>query len=134
VKPAPEDKFSVTKRWTSRDLKPSFNDWLIQDNHAYGFDGRIFTCVNLETGKRKWKQGRYGTGQAILLAGQKRLIVLADDGQVALVAANPNSFEELGRFQAINGKTWNHPVVAHGRLYVRNAEEVACYELAPAAR
>jgi hypothetical protein len=50
-----------------------------------------------------------------------------------LLAANPQRQEELGRFQALNGKTWNHPVVAHGRLYVRNAEEMACYDLQPAA-
>jgi len=55
--------------------------------------------------------------------------VLSESGEVILLAANPEKLTELGRFQALNGKTWNHPVVAHGRLYVRNAEEIACYEL-----
>ena len=53
-------------------------------------------------------------------------------GDVALVEANPDRYKELGRFQAFEGKTWNHPVIAHGKLFVRNAEEAACYELKPA--
>jgi outer membrane protein assembly factor BamB len=126
--------FTVTKRWTSRNLKPSFNDFVLHDGHIYGFDGSIFTCVELKTGNRKWKKGRYGTGQVLLLADQPVLVVLSDQGQVVLVAANPNAFEELGQFQAIEGKTWNHPALAHGRLYVRNAEEMACYELTGGGR
>jgi outer membrane protein assembly factor BamB len=125
------DGYAVTKHWTSRNLKPSFNDFVLHDGHVYGFDGNIFTCVELKTGNRKWKKGRYGTGQVLLLADQPLLLVVSDQGQAVLVAANPNAFEELGQFQAVNGKTWNHPALAHGRLYVRNAEEIACYELTP---
>ena len=125
------DAWSVTKHWTSRNLKPSFNDFVLHDGHIYGFDGNIFTCVELKTGNRKWKKGRYGTGQVLLLADQPVLLVLSDQGQAVLVAPNPNAFEELGQLQALNGKTWNHPALAHGRLYVRNAEEIACYELTP---
>ncbi len=43
---------------------------------------------------------------------------------VVMLTANPDKHEELGRFQAIEGKTWNHPAVAHGCLFVRNAEEM----------
>jgi outer membrane protein assembly factor BamB len=57
------------------------------------------------------------------------LVVVTDEGEVVLVEANPKEHHEIGRFQAIEGKTWNHPVIAHGRLYVRNAEWLACYEL-----
>jgi hypothetical protein len=51
-------------------------------------------------------------------------------GEVILLAANPKRHEELGRFKALDGKNWNHPVIAHGRLYLRNANEMACYDLA----
>jgi outer membrane protein assembly factor BamB len=57
------------------------------------------------------------------------LVVVTDEGEVVLVAADPNEPKELGRFQALEGKTWNHPVIAHGRLYVRNVKGIAGHEL-----
>jgi outer membrane protein assembly factor BamB len=118
-----------TERWISRHMKPSFNDFVVYGNALYGFDGRVLSCIDLRTGRRRWKEGRYGSGQVLLLRDQPLLVVVTDEGEVALVAANPNEHQELGRFQAVEGKTWNHPVIAHGRLYVRNAQEIACYEL-----
>jgi outer membrane protein assembly factor BamB len=115
--------------WTSRSLKPSFNDFVVYGDAIYGFDGRQFTCVDLETGQRRWKGGRYGSGQVLLLADQPLLLVISEKGEAVLVAVDPKELHELGRFQAIQGKTWNHPVVVKGRLYVRNSEEFACYEL-----
>jgi outer membrane protein assembly factor BamB len=123
------DGWTVSPRWSARSLKPSFNDFVIHGDAIYGFDGGIFACIDVRTGERLWKDGRYEHGQALLLADQALLLVVAEDGQVVLLAANPDEHRELGRFQAIEGKTWNHPAIAHGRLYVRNGEEMACYEL-----
>lgn len=125
------DSWNVIPRWTSKDLKPEFPDFVVHRGHAYGFDVSIFCCIDLSTGKRCWKEGRYGRGQVVLLADQALLIVMAEDGKAVLLAADPERHQELGRFQALDGKTWNHPVIAHGRLYARNAKEIACYELAP---
>jgi outer membrane protein assembly factor BamB len=122
-------KWVAQERWASRALKPSFNDFVVHRGHAYGFDGAVFACIDLETGERRWKQGRYGHGQALLLADQELVLVISETGEAVLVAANPERHEERGKFPALRGKTWNHPVIAHGRLYVRNGEEMACYEL-----
>jgi outer membrane protein assembly factor BamB len=119
----------IEELWKSSQMKPEFPDFVVHGGHAYGFDGAIFACIDLSTGKRNWKGGRYGRGQVILLAEQKILLVISETGEAILLAANPNESQELGRFQAVNGKTWNHPVIAGGRFYVRNAEEMACYEL-----
>jgi outer membrane protein assembly factor BamB len=121
--------WQVVERWQSTQLKPEFPDFVVHEGYAYGFDVNIFACIDLATGKRCWKAGRYGRGQVILLADQGVLLVISETGEAVLLAANPKEQQELGRFQAVNGKTWNHPVIAHGRLYVRNAEEIACYEL-----
>ena len=86
-------------------------------------------CVDATTGKRRWKGGRYGSGQVLLVADKPVLLVITETGEAVLVAANPEKHDELGRFQAIEGKTWNHPTIVGRRLYVRNAEEMACYEL-----
>ena len=111
-------------------MKPEFNDFVLYNKHVYGFDGSIFACVDLETGQRQWKKGRYGSGQVLLLADAGQLLVISEKGEVVLVRANPEKLEELGRFSAIEGKTWNHPVLVGNRLYVRNAATAACYELA----
>jgi hypothetical protein len=123
--------WTAARRWASRRLKPSYNDFVVHDGSVYGFDGGTFCCIDLQTGGGRWRDGRYGHGQVLLLADQALLLVLAESGEAVLVAAKPERHEELGRFQALDGKTWNHPVLAHGRLYVRNGEEMACYKLRP---
>jgi outer membrane protein assembly factor BamB len=123
------DEWTTEERWTSNRLKPSFNDFVVHQRHIYGLDDGILTCVDLEGGTRIWKRGRYGHGQLLLLADQGLLLVLAENGEAVLASASPDGHEELGRFQAIEGKSWNHPVISHGRLYVRNAEEMAAYDL-----
>ncbi|MBI3410735.1 MAG: PQQ-like beta-propeller repeat protein [Planctomycetes bacterium] len=115
--------------WLSRAISPYFNDLVIDGGHLYGFDGGFFTCVSLEDGKKKWRARGYGAGQVLLLADQNLLLVVTEKGAVALVEATPDEHREIARFQAIEGKTWNHPVVAHGKLFVRNSEEAACFQL-----
>jgi outer membrane protein assembly factor BamB len=127
------DAWKTVPRWTSKNLRPEFPDFVVHEGHAYGFDVNIFCCVDLASGKRCWKEGRYGRGQVILLADQGLLVVISETGEAVLLSADPERQHELGRFQALEGKTWNHPVIAHGRLFARNAEEIACYDLAQAA-
>jgi outer membrane protein assembly factor BamB len=124
------DGWKVDERWTSNNLKPYFNDYVIHEGHAYGFDGNILACVDLADGTRKWKGGRYGNGQVVLLADQDLLLVISEEGELALVAATPDGFKEVaGRRPAIEGKTWNHPVVVGDRLFVRNGQEMAAFRL-----
>jgi outer membrane protein assembly factor BamB len=125
-------EWTVEERWTSNGLKPYFNDFVVHNGHAFGFDGSIMSSIDLADGKRKWKGGRYGAGQLVLLADQDLLLVLADEGDLALVSATPDEFRELARFKAIEGKTWNHPVLVEDILLVRNGEEMAAFRLATA--
>ena len=126
--------WTVEERWTSRGLKPYFNDYVVHDGHAFGFDGSIMAAVNLENGERAWKGGRFGHGQLVLLPDQDLLLVLSEEGELALVSATPEKFTEIARFKAIEGKTWNHPVLTGDVVLVRNGEEMAAFRLPTPAR
>jgi len=121
--------WTVEERWTSEGLNPYFNDFVVHDGHAFGFDGSSIACIDLKDGNRKWKGGSYGHGQLVLLSDQNLLLVLSEEGELALVGASPDQFEELARFPAIKGKTWNHPVLVDDILLVRNGEEMAAFRL-----
>jgi outer membrane protein assembly factor BamB len=114
--------------WENTQLKNKFTSSVLLGGHVYGLDETILACVDVNTGERKWKGGRYGYGQ-LLLAGN-HLIVLTESGDVVLVEATPQRHKELASFSAISGKTWNHPAISDGRLFVRNTTEMACFRIA----
>lgn len=125
-----DGKWKVVEDWATRGMKPEFNDFVLHEGFVYGFDGSIFGCIDVATGERQWKRGRYGNGQVLLLADAGQLLVLSEAGEIVLINASPDGLEEMAKYEAIQGKTWNHPVLVGNRLYLRNAEEAACYELA----
>jgi outer membrane protein assembly factor BamB len=115
--------------WTSRNLKPDFSDLVTHQGYIYGNDAGLLTCLDLKTGERMWKGGRYGKGQLLLLENAGLLLVAAEDGKVHLVRADPKEFVEVDSFKALAGKTWNHPVVVGDKLYIRNSQEAAGFQL-----
>jgi outer membrane protein assembly factor BamB len=124
------DAWTATEVWTCKDLKPYFNDFVEHEGYLYGFDGPIFSCIDLATGKKAWQKGRYGHGQVLLLADQGLMLVVSEKGELVLLQASPKNLVERAKIKALKGKTWNHPVLTGSKLLVRNDEEMACFELA----
>lgn len=114
-------------QWKGVSMKTQFNSVAALDGHLYGLDDGLLACVNADTGKRAWKDGRFGSGQS-LLAGNL-LLVQNERGSVHLCTATSDAFHELGSIPALSSKTWNHPTLAGRFLLVRNDREAACYEL-----
>jgi outer membrane protein assembly factor BamB len=126
-----ERGYTATRVWENRNLKNRFNSSVLHDGHIYGFDESIFACIDARTGERKWKAGRYGYGQALLVTGHgpARIIVITESGDLVLIDPSPSELKEIARFSAIEGKTWNHPALAEGILLVRNTREMAAFDL-----
>jgi outer membrane protein assembly factor BamB len=121
------DAFETRTVWANTRMKNKFGSSILYQGFIYGFDEAILTCIDAATGELKWKGGRYGYGQLLLASGH--LIISSESGEIALVKASPDKYQELARFQAIEGKTWNVPAIADGRLIVRNTTEMACFRI-----
>lgn len=113
--------------WTSRRIKTKFNTVVVEGPFAYGFDEGILVCVDLESGERMWKGGRYGYGQ-LLLVGEE-LLIQSESGDLIIMAADPSEQRVITKHPALSSKTWNHPAIGGDYLLVRNAEEAVCYRL-----
>ncbi|MEM9378526.1 MAG: PQQ-binding-like beta-propeller repeat protein [Planctomycetota bacterium] len=128
------DAWSIEDSWSSNRMRPSFNDFVVHEGHVYGYDQSILTCLELETGERAWRRGRYGFGQLVLLPDADALLIVAESGDLALVSTDPTAQSELGRVELLDGKTWNHPIVVGDRVYARNGETAVCSVLQGVAR
>lgn len=128
VKRSGAGEWNVEELWRFKNvMKTKMTNAVAYEGYVYGLDDAILSCVELETGRRQWKRGRYGHGQ-ILRVGDV-LLVLAESGEIALVELNPDRFKELANMPTIEGKTWNNPCLYGSYLLVRNGERAACYEL-----
>jgi outer membrane protein assembly factor BamB len=122
-----EGGFQVREVWRNIRMKNQFTSSVLHEGFIYGLDESILACLDAATGELKWKGGRYGYGQVLLASGH--LIVLGEEGDLVLVRAAPDRHQELARFPALEGKTWNHPAMSDAVLLVRNINEMAAFDL-----
>jgi outer membrane protein assembly factor BamB len=127
IQRATNGTWSAKRLWKTLRLKAKFANFTARDGFLYGLDDGILACLDAGTGEQRWKEGRYGHGQLILV--DALLLVTAENGEVVLLEVNPTGPRELGRFKAFTAKTWNSPALAGDRLYLRNDREAACFRL-----
>ena len=123
------DRFQAATVWETNRMKNKFASSVLIDGYIYGLDESILACIDAATGELMWKGGRYGYGQ--ILAAGDHLVVLTEHGELVLVRATPDGHQEVAGFDAIDGKTWNVPAMADGRILVRNARQMAAFDLSP---
>jgi outer membrane protein assembly factor BamB len=121
------ENLTATLVWESPRLKAKFTNPVLYDGFVYGLDDGVLVCLDPATGERRWRSGRYGHGQTLLVGN--RLLVTTEDGDVVLVEPTPEAHRELTRFTAFSQKLWNPPALAGRYLLVRTDTEAACYEL-----
>ena len=123
----PSEEYDVNILWETIQFKVKFSTIIYHDGYFYGLDDGIFACVSSADGTRQWKRGRYGHGQTLLISDV--LLVLTESGDIVLLEPDPEAHNELARFSAISGQTWNNPALAGNYLLIRNNREAACYRL-----
>ncbi len=135
VRRADDGMMATELVWDSRRLKTKFSNVVVHEGFVYGLHDRVLSCLDLRDGKKQWAGGRYGHGQILMV--DDLILVVGEMGEVALVEATPSEHRELGRFQALNDRTWNSPAIsipgdndAVAHLLLRNDQEAMCYGLA----
>jgi outer membrane protein assembly factor BamB len=123
-----DGRITPTLVWESPRLKAKFTNPVMHDGFVYGLDDGVLVCLDVTTGERRWRAGRYGHGQT-LLAGDV-LLVTTEDGDAVLVEPTPERHHELTRFTAFDGKTWNPAALAGRYLLLRTDKEAKLFELA----
>ena len=122
-----DGRFVATPRWQNTHLKVKFSSVVARDGFVFGLDENILVCLDLRSGNRRWKSGRYGYGQLILT--ENHILVLTENGDVVLCEATSERHHEVARLSVLNGRTWNHPALSGHTLLIRNDRTAACLKL-----
>src|SRR5262249_16225631 len=125
--------FQARTVYSGNQLKTHFSSNVRVDGHIYGFDGNqnnsFLTCLDVKTGQERWKER--GFDQGSILVGDRHLVVLSENGRLALIEPSPESYREKATWQVLQGQCWASPALAGTRLYVRNEKQLLCVDLSP---
>lgn len=120
----------ATEIWRNKNMRNHVNSGVLVDGHLYGYDESELKCLDWRTGAVKWAVRDYGKGS--LMTADGKLILYGQAGELGLAEVSPEAFKPVARFQALTGKdTWASPVLANGRIYVRNLDKVAAFDVKP---
>ncbi|MCG8651771.1 MAG: PQQ-like beta-propeller repeat protein [Pirellulales bacterium] len=133
--------FDAEQVYFSRNMKNDLGGFVLHDGHIYGTsDRRGWVCQDFKTGDLEWysKRVRGSLSQGSIAYADGHLYLYAERGaEVALIPASTEGYDEKGRFglpeksklQAPSGRNWTHPVIAGGKLYLRDQELLFCYKI-----
>ena len=122
-------------------MRNQVNSSVLWNGYLYGFDGQagrgVLKCLDFKTGDEKWSQEGFGTGSLIVAGG--KLLIYGDKGQLATAEPSPEGFKQISKAQPVQvkkelppntkGDTWALPVLANGKIYLRNLDELVCLDV-----
>ena len=113
----------------TREMQNHHGGVLLVNGYLYGFNNSILTCLEFSTGKMMWRNRSVGKGSLTYADGH--LYIESEDNVVGLAEASPTGYREKGRFRIPDQglPSWAHPVVAGGRLYIRNQRTLVQYDI-----
>ena len=122
-----DGKFTASEVWKNRVMKNHFSSSILHDGYLYGLDNAILKCVEANTGEEQWVARGFGKGSLIYADGH--LIILGEGGNLALVKATHTEYKEVAQTQVFTGRCWTLPTLSNGKLYLRNDQELICFDL-----
>jgi outer membrane protein assembly factor BamB len=118
----------VTEIWRNKNMRNHVNSCVLVDGFLYGYDEGDLKCLDWKTGAVKWSTKAYGKGSLMVADG--KLILYGQNGKLGLAEISPEAFKQLSNFQALGGQnTWASPVLANGRIYIRNLDKLAAFDV-----
>ncbi len=113
----------------TRDMQNHYSTSVLVGDYLYGFSSSILTAMKFQTGEVAWRDRSVGKGS--LIYADKHLYLLGEEGVVGLAEATPAGYREIARFEIPKGgfPTWSQPVIANGRLYLREQDNLFCYNI-----
>jgi outer membrane protein assembly factor BamB len=126
---AQNGEVKAQEAYFTRDMMNHHGGMVLVDGYLYGFSNSVLTCIEFNTGKMMWRERSVGKGSITYADGM--LYLLGEKQLVGLAEANPKAYVEKGRFPITDhGRdSWAHPVVLGGKLYIRNQNELTCYDV-----
>jgi outer membrane protein assembly factor BamB len=113
--------------YAHKGMRNHFSSCVLYGECLYGFDNATLVCMEFRTGAVRWRRGGFGKGS--LLAADGHLVILGENGRLALAEATPAGYREQASVQVSDNRCWAAPALAGGRLYVRDDEQVTCLDL-----
>ncbi len=108
----------LTRVWQNKNMRNQFSSCVLWKGYLYGFDGSTLKCISMSDGSVKWSKRGLGKGSLMLADG--KLIVLSEKGELLIAPADPSGFKPTAQANVLSGQCWTVPVLADGRIYVRN--------------
>ena len=120
---------SAKEVYFTREMRNHHSSSVLIGDHLYGFSSAILMAMKFDTGEVAWRDRSVGKGSVVF--ADDRLYLFSETGVVGLAAADPTGYHEHGRFQIKTGSlpTWSHPVVANGKLFIRDQDTIYAYDV-----